>query len=53
MRGMRRRKTVPGLPELMQTEKGNFLEIMRASEQEALNMERYLSWQEVQYRNSL
>lgn len=52
MRGMRRRKTVPGLPELMQTEKGNFLEIMRASEQEALNMERYLSWQEVQYRKA-
>lgn len=49
---MKRRKAVPLLTELIKKESGNILEIMKASEQEALNMERYLSWQELQYRKA-
>ncbi len=50
--GMKRRKAVPLFSELIKDETNNILEIMNASEQEALNMERYLSWQELQYRKA-
>lgn len=49
---MKRRKAVPLLTELIKKDTGDILQIMKASEQEALNMERYLSWQELQYRKA-
>lgn len=49
---MKRRKAVPLLTELFQEDTSNILEIMKAAKHEALNMERYLSWQELQYRKA-
>ena len=49
---MKRRKAVPLLTELAQESTCHILEIMKAAKQEALNMERYLSWQELQYRKA-
>lgn len=49
---MKRRKAVPLLTELTQESTCNIPEIMKAAKQEALNMERYLSWQELQYRKA-
>lgn len=49
---MKRRKAVPLLTELVQEGTVDILKIMKAAEQEALNMERYLSWRELQYRKA-
>jgi len=49
---MKRRVKVPDLVALMEQKAGNIVEIMRKARPEALRMDRYLSWQELQYRQA-
>lgn len=47
---MKRRARVPRLKEMMEQNPGNMMELLLKAQPEALRMDRYLSWQELRYR---